>query len=115
MFVEGVNFAWSDSTADANTELIFDYKVLNGGEFDLCVLDGNGANYYGYFTFTAEGEKIDYAGVTCTAPSDGWITVTITFADVTVHSKTEPENTKSIRIRGRTSDATGWINDPALV
>lgn len=116
MFVDGVNFAWSDGSAAANSELTFDYKVLNGGEFDLCVLDGDGTNYYGYFTFTENGEKSDYAGVSCTAPdSNGWITVTITFEDDTAHSKTEPSNTKSIRIRGRTSDATGWINGPMFV
>ena len=113
MFVDGVNYTWSDSSAAANSELSFDYKVLNGGEFDLCILDGNGSNYYGYFTFTEDGEKSDYAGVSCTAPdSDGWITVTITFEDVTVHSTTVPSDTKTIRIRGRSSNATGWIYGP---
>ena len=110
MFVDGVNYTHSESVADDYSEVIFEYKILNGGEFDVCILDSSGSNYYGYFTFTAEGEKSDYQGVVCSAPdSRGWVTVTITLSEVTVHSKTEPSNTKTLRIRGRTSDATGWI------
>ena len=70
---------------NAYESLVFDYKLTNDGTIRLILrdLDAWVKGVYGDFYFNAAGETRDYAGITCETLSDGYIRVTMNFAELT--------------------------------
>lgn len=63
---------------DADYESIsFDYKLVTDGTMTLILRDATWLKYFGDFTFDANGEAIDFAGVTTEKLDDGYIHVTL--------------------------------------
>ena len=108
MFAAGADFEYTTTLSSYST-LTFDYKITTGSTFVLAVTGDSMSNYYGYFTFGSEGEDTDYAGVTCVDNGDGWMSVTITFANVTKIKGVAPETLKRFFIRGTYTDADGYV------
>ena len=53
----------------------FDYKLESAGEMYIILRDGSWLKYFGDYAFTADGESVDYAGVTTEKLSNGYIRV----------------------------------------
>ena len=71
-------------TENAYESLTFDYKLTNSGSIRVLLRDPDAwvKGVYGDFYFDANGETKDYAGITCEKLSDGYIRVTMKFAEI---------------------------------
>ena len=69
---------------NAYENVTFDYKLTNDGTIRVLLrdLDAWVKGVYGDFYFNATGETRDYAGITCETLSDGYIRVTMKFAEL---------------------------------
>ena len=110
-FRSGENFTYYAGNEFDYKGLTFEYKITSSDEtyFNMCVLSGDWANYYGYFKFNSAGAVDNYDGVTVSQGSDGYISVEIDFISVTKAYLTPPEKTKVFFIRGDYSTADGLL------
>ena len=63
----------------------FEYIITNGedAQFQVAIFDSGWTNYFGCFDFKVAGSRKTYDGIVCETLADGYIKVTITFANVT--------------------------------
>ena len=68
--------------ADATENIVFDYKLVTDGDMHVILRDSNWLSFYGDFEFNADGEVVDYDGITTQKMDNGYIHVTIRFAQL---------------------------------
>ncbi len=68
--------------SDATETLSFDYKLTTDGDMHLILRARSWKGFYGDFEFNANGEAVDYNGITIEKLSDGYIRVTVVFAEL---------------------------------
>jgi hypothetical protein len=68
--------------SDATETLSFDYKLTTDGDMHLILRARSWKGFYGDFEFNANGEAVDYDGITIEKLSDGYIRVTVVFAEL---------------------------------
>ena len=64
----------------AQNNLTFDYKLTTGGDMHVILRAPDWNGFYGDFEFNANGEAVDYDGITTEKLDDGYIRVTVVFS-----------------------------------
>ena len=64
----------------AQNNLTFDYKLTTEGDMHVILRAPDWNGFYGDFEFTANGEAVDYDGITTEKLDDGYIRVTVVFS-----------------------------------
>ena len=67
----------------AQNNLTFDYKLATEGDMHVILRAPDWNGFYGDFEFTANGEMVDYDGITTEQLEDGYIRVTVVFSKLT--------------------------------
>ena len=101
---------------DAYEVVTFDYKITNGGEMAVCLLQTDWQKFYGYFNFDANGTTQEYAGVSTEKLSNGYIRATLVLAELNKTNFNEnrdnaPETVGVLYVRGGWSTAAGTIDN----
>ena len=95
---------------EALAQISFEYKLTDGQQFNIGLMP-DWSNFFGYFTFNAEGNVYAYDGVTTQKLSDGYIRVTLDMAALTKYSGNPSTAIDFLFIRGAWSDANGYIDN----
>jgi len=93
--------------------ITFDYQLEGEGVMGLILRDNQDwTKYYGGYYFNAFGESIDYEGVTTKDLGNGYIRVTLNFAELAVISANgAPENVEIFDIYGAYTTVNGNIGN----
>ena len=112
-FSSDEDFVFNAEKEAAYDGVSFEYKITSGADtvVNICILDGKWANYYGYFEFGVSGATEDYDGVLCESIADGYVSVSIRFNEVTVHSGKIPSATAILYSRSLNTTANGIIKN----
>ncbi len=99
--------------------LSFDYKITNGSEFGIALMD-DWTKYYGYYYFNANGATSDYVGVTTEKLDDGYIRVIFDMAALTAINadSTGAEPTSALDFLYMSSsrvNASGYIDNIQII
>ncbi|MBO5867323.1 MAG: metallophosphoesterase, partial [Oscillospiraceae bacterium] len=95
---------------EALAQISFEYKLTDGQQFNIGLMP-DWSNFFGYFSFNAEGNVYAYDGVTTQKLSDGYIRVTLDMAALTKYSGNPSTAIDFLFIRGAWSDANGYIDN----
>lgn len=96
------------------SQISFEYKLVNGGQFNIGLLP-DWSNFFGYYAFNASGNAYAYDGVTTEKLSDGYIRVTFDMDALTKVSGAPTTAIDFLFLRGDWSDASGYIDNVQFV
>ena len=112
-FSSGENFVYEADSEAAYIGVSFEYRIDSALDtvINLCVIDGEWRNYYGYFEFGVAGATENYDGVTYESVDNGFIRVLIDFKEVTKNSGEAPKTTRLLFSRSDLTNADGAIRN----
>ena len=112
------NFTY-ETTYAAYTTIEFDYYLLRNGTFNICIMNEDWSQYYGYYAFTENGPSSNYDGIEYEVLNDGYIHVIMIASQLAkTNNQSNRNNAPStigrFYIRGDWSDAIGLVDNIAF-
>ena len=92
------------------SQISFDYKITNDGDFDLALLP-DWSSYFGYFGFLKDCAEGEYAGVTTEKLEDGYVHVTIEMDKLIQMAGTPSKVISFLYLRTDWGNGAGYIDN----
>ncbi|MBR5570651.1 MAG: DUF4091 domain-containing protein [Oscillospiraceae bacterium] len=109
----GEGLTW-DMGAGTFSTVTMEYAITNGGTFSLAVC-GSWSDFYGYYSFDANGTVGSYAGISTEKLEDGYVRVTFDVAALNVTAGAPTRDLKFLYISGSKNTANGYIDKVSVV